>query len=217
MPRPKCPRFRNGFTTMELVVSLSSATVLALGLASAVFVAGSSLGIASRDPAYAPKVGDPAAALRRDLLEATAIEFSDEKLQITVPDRSGDDVEEQLVYSKSGDDLVLAENGSDPYTFIEDISSLSLESFRVSKDAGVNDAVASGTEVTVEASRHFRADAANSINIGIPAGTQRGDLLLNVDCAGRSRSSTVRNQRMVMAGNPRRKRTAIDRAVSPVC
>lgn len=173
-------RARQGLTLIELVSSMAASVVLVAGIAAAV-------GVSVRSMAYAPVVsttdsvpGSGLGLLQDDLNDATdVVEMRADGLTIVVPDRTGDSVAEELVYTIAGNQLQRSENGGAPAVIADRLSDASfradgpdasqnLEFYDDPHDRGwVQDirTIASGGTAT-------------TLQIPKPAGVTPGDLLV---------------------------------------
>lgn len=103
MQQSRRPHFRrSGYTLVELTVSLTSATVLSLGLASALIISGHGF-----DGTQSLHERNSAAEVQSDMMadvsSATSLLPSTAtKLSVTVPDRNGDGLEETVTYEYTG-------------------------------------------------------------------------------------------------------------------
>ena len=122
---------RSGYTLVELMVSMGSASVLMAGLASCIYVAS----LAFDEGNSGTTAGTRMAA---DVLEDVmadihyALDFSERQpnsVTFTVPDRDGDANPETLRYAWSGtqgDPLTLEHNGGPPATIVQDVQQFNL-------------------------------------------------------------------------------------------
>jgi hypothetical protein len=118
------------FTLVEIVLSLSIATILLLAMQSSIMVASRAIpdgrSVASRIVAGAP----PLAALSSDLFGTTSVtEMSATAITFTVPDRSGDGNPETIRYAwsgKAGDPLTRQYNGGAVANVIPALQSFAL-------------------------------------------------------------------------------------------
>ena len=125
-------RLRRGFTLLELVVSVAVASVLVVGLSASVVLAmragDSSIGPFSSSHSGAQAVLE----LTRDLQDATSVNDSsctETAAEFTVPDRTGDGIDETIRYSwsgTSGDPLLRIMNGGTAEVVAANITSLEL-------------------------------------------------------------------------------------------
>lgn len=93
---------RRGFTLIELVVSLSVVGILVTAIGSTIVVATRSLPTSGGYAETQASVGRTLMVLGEDVRLATSASVSNARdLTLTVPDRTGDDNEETIVYSWS--------------------------------------------------------------------------------------------------------------------
>ena len=98
MPRS---RLRRGYTTLELVVNLASASVLLMGLASTVYISTFAFSDVHESRALSG-AAEVQADMMADLQCATSfISANADEITFTVPDRNGDGVEETISYFES--------------------------------------------------------------------------------------------------------------------
>lgn len=94
--RPGTPR--PGFTLVELVVSISVLSIIMSALMSTILLASHALPTLD-DPAIASaQVNDAFEAITADAMVASTIATDGAVLKLTVPDRTGDSVEETVTY-----------------------------------------------------------------------------------------------------------------------
>ena len=123
-------RLCRGFTLLELVVSVAVASVLVVGLSASVVLAmragDSSVGPFSSSHSGAQAVLD----LTRDLQDAISVNDTSctaKSVAFTVPDRTGDGIDETISYSwsgTSGDPLLRTMNGGTAEMIAANITSL---------------------------------------------------------------------------------------------
>lgn len=121
---------RHGHSLMELVVAMTSASVLLVGLGSAVLLTSR----AFRPETTAPHSRTAAALVERDLLTDLHLatdftERTDKAVEFLVPDRDGDGQPELLRYAWSGqvgDPLVFRYNNTPEVPVVSDVRSFSL-------------------------------------------------------------------------------------------
>lgn len=126
---PRVHRRRDGQTLIELVVSMTLATVLMIGLGSCLYIASSAF-----DGSTAAVKGSRAAEVQADMMinlnEAKSITSrSADSITFTVPDRNNDGSDETLTYAWSGlptAELTYARNGSPPVTLLRDVQQFDL-------------------------------------------------------------------------------------------
>lgn len=120
-------QMRAGFTLVELTVSLLSATVLMMGLGSAIYLSAQTLDGNSRAAARS-RAADVQSEMMRDIAAATSVvSRSATAVTIRVPDRDGDGQAETLAYAWSADtqQLTLSINGGLPAVLLENVQSFS--------------------------------------------------------------------------------------------
>ncbi len=125
---------RPGFTLMELVVSLLGASVLILGLTSAMFIA-LKTSDASLTPAHAALAGvSRLTDMQAELQYAqTVTEQTTTAITVTVPDRDSDSNPETIRYAWSatpGDPLTRQYNGGPVANAAEDVHDFSVDYFQ---------------------------------------------------------------------------------------
>lgn len=129
----------SGYSLVELIVAMSSATLLLAGLGSAVIVTSRAFrpeGMVEYQRTQATWVEHMLMAdlrLARQFIERTATAAT-----FTVPDRDGDGIPDRLRYAwsgVSGDPLTLSFNGSQPFTVAENVRNFALNYDSVSVPA----------------------------------------------------------------------------------
>lgn len=174
---------RHGYTLMELLAATASASVLMVGLSSALFVSSQALRVDESPMASRMQSGmgmerllaDVQTALKFNVRTTTAIEF-------TTPDITGDGSIDTLRYEwsgKAGDPLLRQINGGELLTVMPDVQSLN---FRYMD----RDVIA--TDITVPPNPTWpilesiavenAAGNATSIVVPAPTGVEEGDLLI---------------------------------------
>lgn len=124
------PRRRRGYTLIELIVSMGSATMLIAGLASALFTSSSAMSLDSGSQAKRQQSAEIQADLMADL--QYALNFSERTanaVTFTVPDRDGDSNPETIRYAWSGtagDPLTYEYNNGTAVTLADDVQSFDL-------------------------------------------------------------------------------------------
>lgn len=146
-----------GFTLLELVLSLSITSVLAIAVASSIFIATQSLprsGDAS-DTALALSLLDD--GLRTEVELATAIlETTDNKIAYLVADRDGDEIEERIELSWTGvpgTPLARRVNGGPPVEVVSSVQNSNTTIISVAESVFVN--TGSVTPASVEINGGF--------------------------------------------------------------
>ena len=121
---------RRGYTLIELIVSIGSASVLTAGLASAVIVANGGLSAPESPDGQRLDASDVHRQLLSDLRHAQSFsERTDTAVTFTVPDRDGDGFPDTLRYAWSGPPNNLLEfsmNGGTSVTLAEDVQDFEL-------------------------------------------------------------------------------------------
>lgn len=114
-PQPHRPsQAVRGYTLVELIISMSAATLLMGGLAASLFMTIDSVEIATSTNSLA-RVAQVQADVVRDLERATGFsQLEKEIVEFTVPDETGDGLEETLAYEhdKDNDQLLFTYNGT---------------------------------------------------------------------------------------------------------
>ncbi len=100
-----CPRHSSGrsaYTLMEVVVSLFTVSVLSVGLSSSLFLATKGLS-SSENTRVGLDATSGLASLEADIREAkTLTSYTSTQITATVPDRTGDSIDDQIQYTWSG-------------------------------------------------------------------------------------------------------------------
>lgn len=126
LTRPRC----GGFTLLELVVSAGVMSVIMLGLASTMLIAGRALPQAESAAGATAAAADAAGQMIADLRYATAInERSATRIEFTVADRNGNELPETICYEWSGTlgaPLVRQYNAGAPVTMLSNVREFSL-------------------------------------------------------------------------------------------
>lgn len=120
---------RPGYTLVEVVISLTSATILTAGLATSIAISSRSLTGGGKALARA-KSAEVQANMLADLNQATAFSArTATSVTFTVPDRNTDNLDETISYSWTGlptAQLTYSYNGSAPATILNDVKDLQL-------------------------------------------------------------------------------------------
>lgn len=166
---------------IELLVATATASVLMVGLSSALFVSSRALDLdAASDARTRQAIGriaaDARTANRFRTLSATAVEFD-------APDRDADGVPETLRYEWSGvagDPLTRRLNGGAPVALIDDVTSVDFQwATRAVTALDVTAIPAPDWPVYEEASAVASTTSqATQLNIATPTGAASGDLLV---------------------------------------
>lgn len=174
---------RPAYTLIELLVATASASVLMVGLSSALFVASRALNL---DDGAIPVRNNADMALSQvmaDLREARSFtQLLPEQVEFTVPDRDGDGGDETLLYAWSGtagDPLLRSINGGDSHEVVRNLRDLDFTSYTRSVSA---------IDVTVaplppwpilESISSVKVDPkANQLVLPAPSGIVEGEVLL---------------------------------------
>lgn len=181
---------RGGYTLVELVISSAAASLLMGGLAASLFMTIESVEVASSTESVG-RVAQVQADIVRDLERATSFsELTKEVVTFTVPDETGDGIEETLSYEHdlSSNDLLFTYNGT-TVTLLSGIGNSDFEYFErtVSGSAtlpapyDVNDwgtRWASGATYEGFAEAKLTNESQTTISIATPSSTSEGDLLV---------------------------------------
>lgn len=120
---------RPGYTLLEVVISLTSASILTAGLATSIAISSRSLTGGGKAVTRA-KSAEVQANMLADLNQATAFSArTATSVTFTVPDRDADNLDETISYSWTGlpsARLTYSYNGSAPTTILNDIQDLQL-------------------------------------------------------------------------------------------
>ncbi len=121
---------REGFTLVELVLSLSIAAILLMALQSTVLVASKAIPDGRSVGSALVSSGQPMGSLSADLYFATSVtELTGTAITFTVPDRNGDGTPETIRYAwsgKAGDPLTRQYNGGAAVNVIPGVQSFGL-------------------------------------------------------------------------------------------
>jgi hypothetical protein len=122
---------RSGYTLAELVLSVSTATVLLAGMGSSVYLANQSFRSENSAVAVRSDVAFTEQEMLADLQLATGFtERSNKAVAFTVPDRDGDNQPETLRYAwsgKVGDPLTFSYNGGAVQILVKDVRNLAFD------------------------------------------------------------------------------------------
>ena len=109
---------RVGYTLIELLISMGSATVLVTGMGTAVYLSGEAFVADESIPGQRAEASDAGRQVLDDLKYATGFtERTDKAVTFTVPDRTGDGQPDTIRYAWSGtagDPLTYSLNGATP-------------------------------------------------------------------------------------------------------
>ena len=123
-------RVRWGHTLIELVIAMTSATVLMAGMGGTIYIASRALDDGGSNAVRKIKDAEVLGQLTRDVEFALSFnERTDTAITFTVPDRDGDNLPETIRYAWSGvpgDPLTYERNGSTPTVIAKDVQEFSL-------------------------------------------------------------------------------------------
>ena len=175
-------RARRGYTLIELVVAIASASVLMVGLSSALFVSAQALEMDNGATLEQSRAEQALARMVTDLGEATRFEvFSSNAARFYVPDRDGDGLEEELAYSWSGvagAPLMLEQDGRSA-ALLKDVASLDLHAITRSVAAQDVTIPINPPYPVVESFSSVEVDPiATALVLPTPAGVVTGELLI---------------------------------------
>lgn len=174
---------RRGYTLIELLVATASASVLMIGLSSALYVSsraletdeGATLVRNSADMALSRVLAEVAEAIRFTTLDSTTLEF-------TVPDRDADGQFETLRYGWSGiagDPLMRSLNGGTDIPMIRDVQSLDFVKLTQTLTALDVTIVPPPPWPVLESFSSAKLDSnVNQLVLAAPAGVLEGEALL---------------------------------------
>jgi type II secretory pathway component PulJ len=148
-PKPSA-RVRRGFTLLELALSAGIVSLIMASLASVIVLASRALPSGTSAAASLNAAGSAADLLAEDLRFATRIiEASPTRISFTVPDRTGDGLEETIVYSWAGAGAPLQQqiNQQSPVVLVD---ALALFELSLSRQKHTTTQVASGTQRSEE-------------------------------------------------------------------
>jgi len=179
---------RGGYTLLELVISSSIGAILVAGLSGSLYIASQSFdrNLAVDDQASAQEL---LAQMMRDLHQANRFsERTTTAVTFTVPDRTGNGIQETIRYSwggAAGDPLTYEYNGSAVVVLARSVQNFDLSYLTRSMEAApVGIVVEEFTEAAV-------ASDASSINVSTPPWTSAGDLLIAAVVTDGNTSSTL--------------------------
>lgn len=187
---------RPGYSLIEMVVALGSASVLVVGLSSTLYVSARSLDV-DRGASLSRASGDTAAAqIMADVRTALEItELQPQAVTVSVPDRDADGQPEIIRYAwsgVSGDPLLRTLNGGTPVAVQPDVTSLDfvwLARPVTAQDVTIEPPppwpVVEGVSLQVE------KDKRDELDIDTPTGTQAGELLIAAVVVKKNRESSL--------------------------
>ncbi|MEZ6090254.1 MAG: hypothetical protein R3C05_19945 [Pirellulaceae bacterium] len=168
-----------GFTTMELTASLISATVLTLGLVSAIGLSTQSLQHTARDSSSLMLPGSLPSAIRQDISDARQItQTSGSGISLVVPDRNGDLSDETISYQYVNQSLRRQENGGSPLSIATGIQRIAVhQDIQTIPSGGPEPTVPGRVKLDHRQMAVFN-DSATSVTVNSPIGSVVGDLWL---------------------------------------
>ncbi|MEM6798854.1 MAG: hypothetical protein AAF589_05010 [Planctomycetota bacterium] len=179
--RPFANHHRPGYTLIELLVATASSGVLLAGMASTLYIASQSLDIDSGAAAQRITLSAGADQVVNDLRHATHFyEKTPTAVTFSVPDRTGDGVEETIRYAWGGgvgDPLTMEFNGSAAVAVVQGVTSLNLtyvERLMLAEEAVADDGLVQFREFTEATVTTFE----DEIDILTPTGAVENDLLI---------------------------------------
>ncbi len=174
---------KRGYTLIELLLAMASASALMVGLSGSLLIAsyaldidkGASAARNSADSAMARLTADTRHALKYTERSLTAIEF-------TVPDRDGDNVPETLRYAwggTAGAPLVRSRNGGSSFPVLRNVDAFSLAyAERLVPAVDVTIEPAPKWPVVESFSLEQLITPATSATVSLPTGVAEGELLI---------------------------------------
>lgn len=187
-------KLNSGYTLIELLVASASASVLMVGLSSALFVSGRAMDLDEGAAVVRNEADLAVSRMMDDLKEARRFfEVEPTSLEFTVPDRNSDGFDETLRYSWSGvagDPLLRQIDGGNAVALVSDVRSLDFSTLTRSVTALDVFVTPLPAWPIVESSSSVQVDPeANALTLPAPAGIEEGNLLLasvvihNIDVA----------------------------------
>lgn len=120
---------RAGFTLIEMVLTLSVTSILLLSMMSVMRILGKAVPSGTDAAKQALDITNALSRMRSDIEVASEITFpAGAVLQLSVPDRTGDGVDDVVRYSVVTNKLQIQVNGSAGATLLEDVSSVDASS-----------------------------------------------------------------------------------------
>lgn len=171
-----------GYTLMEMLAASASATVVVAGLTSAMIVASQTLDLSEQSVAARARGSRAVTQVLDDVSEALAFsERTPTAITFTVPDRTGDDAEEEIRYAWSGvegDPLVYSLNGVSS-TLVDEVKRLDFDYITRTIDAPVIDTGETISSVVFESvTEAQRSSDGQSITVATPPDVVENDLLI---------------------------------------
>ncbi len=181
--RPGVQRTRRAHTLLELVVSMSLATLLMTGLASALFLAGRTFDAGGSTAVQQAEAAQVLGEVLADVNQALGFsQRTANALTFTVPDRDGDDTPETIHYSWSGtagDPLLVEYNGSSAETLLDDVHQFDLSYLTRTVTGDGSGGGGTPGVVTFESfAEGKRRPNGSNVTVSLPAGTVAGNLLI---------------------------------------
>jgi len=174
-------RGRGGYTLLELVISSSVGAVLVAGLSGSLYIASRSIESSDRsfDESSAQEI---LSTMMADLNQAIRFTVrTDTAVQFTVPDRTGDGLPEEIIYSwggVAGTPLIYWYNGSAPVLLANDVQYFDLRYLtRMMTATGGGNAPIPAV-VFEEFTEKKEGSNTTSLSLDLPGGTSEGDLLI---------------------------------------
>lgn len=175
---------RQGYQLLELSLSLTTASVLLLGIASSLSIASKSLSIATLRQTSTLTTENAVARLRQDLAEAYPIQSrSTSSVSLLTSDRGGDGALDRVSYQWSGvagDPLQMSIDSGEWHDIIGGV-----ENFELNWRTQASQPEAAPLPFEPPQAMQFQAStvgfgSANNLNIAIPETYRTGDLLVAV-------------------------------------
>ena len=116
----------SGFTLIELVASMTAASILVAGLASAMLITNRSLEDAATPVSRSELIATVADRIAKDSRYATAIQQVGQTITMTVPDRDADGFDESIIYASSVAGLTRSQAPHAMVTFLSGTPQLSM-------------------------------------------------------------------------------------------
>jgi hypothetical protein len=167
-------RNRRAFSTVELLVSLSVASVLTLGLSSAIIVAGRSLDVPAQPIEANSLVGNAVGRIKDALVEAKGIELSANSAVITVNDRDGDGFDDTITYRMDDGRLLEESDLSGKRVIAEDVSAMKISANQFVPSDEVD------RQVWFEGVESKDTGAVSETQLDFPPGCVIGDFLVSI-------------------------------------
>ncbi|MEM7477699.1 MAG: hypothetical protein AAF483_22145 [Planctomycetota bacterium] len=173
---------RSGFQLIELIVSLSSASLIVAGTATSIYLASQSQNVAQQSHVSYSTLQESTNRLRTDLAEMKSIVNKESTaITFTVPDRNGDGIDETIYYRWDGYDnpLQYSEDNDTWWNLTTELSQFELNyrntAPQSSNSIGTFDP---SNDYLYRSYAQISQDSDLSLQISIPSGYQSGDLLL---------------------------------------